>query len=278
MLPQIDINICTDCQLCVKDCVAKAIVSDSKFIIGKKCILCGHCAAICPVEAITIDSKSGENILKLPKEMPALVESLIKGRRSVRHYKEDSISRETINKILETVNCSPTGTNSRMVGITVLDSKEKIHQLTDILMKHFEIITKVLMNKITYPFLMMILGREKTKKIFSYKKLISHYWQGENILTHDAPLLLIFHGHHKSSCPDQDSIIAATTAVYFAESLGIGTCFNGFLVIGIKTCRKARRFLKLPAGHRVYETFTAGYPKFTYKRAVIRNDLKANFV
>ena len=45
------------------------------------------------------------------------------------------------------------------------------------------------------------------------------------------------------------------------------------LVIGINTCKKARKFLNIPKGHKIFETFTAGYSQFSYKRYTIKEDL-----
>ena len=278
MIPIIDKTICTDCQLCVKDCIANAISEERKNINEDRCILCVHCVAICPVEAISINGTSVNDIPKQTEEMPRLLESLIKGRRSVRNYIDKPVSRDEIEKIVNTANYSPTGTNSRMVGITVLDSREKINELSDIIMRHFKTVTRLVLNPVTLPILYIILGRTKTRKLFSYKKLIAKYWSSDNILTHNAHLLMIFHASQKSSTPSQDGVIWSTTAMYYAESMGLGTCFNGFLVIGINTCKKARKFIGLEKGHKVHETFTAGYPQFFYKRSVEKNDLNVNFV
>ncbi|MDA3811556.1 MAG: nitroreductase family protein [Spirochaetaceae bacterium] len=278
MYPIVNLEKCTDCQLCVKDCVAEAIDKRTKEIFKTKCIHCGHCTVICPVEAIRIDGESGEVLNPISDNLSEDFESLIKNRRSIRFYKKTPVQREKIYKIVETVNCAPTGTNSRLVGMTVLDSQEKINHLSDIIMSHFDKITKILLNGITYPFLMLLMGSEKTKKLFSYQRIISSYNRENNILTHDAPLLFIFHSHKKSSVPAQDAVIWATTAMYFAESMGIGTCFNGFLVIGINTCKKARKYLNIPKGHKIYESFTAGYAEFSYNRGVLRKDLNVNFV
>ncbi|MBI9099787.1 MAG: nitroreductase family protein [Spirochaetaceae bacterium] len=247
-------------------------------ILQHKCILCSHCSAICPEGAVTIEKETGEEFSSLNEGFPDNLRHLIKMRRSIRFYKNDPISREVINNIVNTVNHAPTGTNSRGVGMTILDSREKVNELTDILMSHFDMITRILLNFITYPFLVLILGKVKTGKLFSYKKLISKYWEGDNILTYNAPLLMIFHAHRKSSAPAQDGVIWATTAMYYTESMGIGTCFNGFMVIGINTCRKARKFLKLKRNQKIYETFTAGYPRFSYKRSAVRTDLNVTFI
>ncbi len=278
MLPVLDTNKCNSCKLCVKNCVAKAINESTIEINEKKCILCGHCTAICPSDAVTIDGIFGDTIESLPEGFSSQLESLIINRRSIRNYTDGEIPRELVEKIVNTVNCSPTGTNSRKVGITVIDSREKIKALSDIIMKHFDIVTKVLLNFVTYPFLVLFLGKSMTEKLFSYKKAIYKYWEGNDILTHKAPLLFIFHSNKGATSPDQDTVIWATTALYFAETLGLGTCFNGFLVVGINTCKKARKFLNIPKNHKIYETFTAGYPLYKYKKGIIRDDLMVNYV
>jgi len=278
MIPHISKEKCTNCLLCVQECVAGAIKEETMEVTSHRCILCSHCAAICPEEAITINGAAGETFAPISTAISDEMESLIKKRRSIRNYREEPVSKDEINRILSTVVHAPTGTNSRKVSITVLDSREKIDQLSDIIMAHFDKLTKLLLNTFTLPFLILFLGRKKTKKLFSYKRLIGKYGKGKNILTHDAPLLMIFHVDRKSSTPGQDGIIWATTAVYLAESLGIGTCFNGFLVIGLNSCKKAREYLGIPNGNKISETFTAGYSKYTFKRAAVREDLKVTFI
>ncbi len=170
MIPVIDLNKCTDCRLCIEDCISKAIISETKKIICRKCNLCGHCAAVCPEGAVTIEGKTGEEINSLPKDFPIYFDTLVRKRRSVRNYKNQNVTEEHINKILNTTVHAPTGTNSRKTAITVLDSREKLIKLTDIVMDHFRKITKVLFNPFTYPFLILLLGRKKTNKGFRYKK------------------------------------------------------------------------------------------------------------
>lgn len=266
--PVIDKKICTNCLLCSYDCISRAIDPETLLINDQRCNRCGHCIAICPDNAITARGGKSEE-LSLPND--SLIEGLsriVKMRRSVRHYKENPVPREIIERIIDDAIHSPTGTNSRKTGITILDSREKIQELNDIIMAHFDFLTKMLINKLTYPFLLIFFGRKKTLQVISYKKQISRYWKGENILTHNAPLLMVFHGDTKASTPQQDGLIWATTSMLLAESHGIGTCFNGFLVLGINSCRKARKYLKMPSNRRVFETLTAGYSKYNYRRTV----------
>lgn len=276
--PIIDKSLCTECRLCIIDCTAKAINREKIEIIRPKCINCGHCIAICPVAAVSLNGDTGLSLEEPDDSYFNSWGNLVKMRRSIRHYEDRPVDKEIIDKICDTVIHSPTGTNARKTGITILDSREKITELNDIIMRHFETVTKWLFNPLTYPFFRLFIGKEKSDKVFSYKRLIPQYFQGKNILTHDAPLLMIFHGETSASTPEQDGIIWATTAMYTAESLGIGTCFNGFLVLGINTCSKARKYLGLTKGRKVYETFTAGYGKYTYKRTVPVRDKDVTYI
>lgn len=275
--PVIDKKKCIKCLLCVDDCTAKAI-NPQNYNINNRCIRCGHCIAICPENALSARGAKSEELCAPSKSLSDDLSRLVKLRRSVRHYEDNSVPRDLIERIIDDVIHSPTGTNSRRTGITILHSREKIQELNDIIMAHFDFLTKILINKMTYPLLRLILGRKKTKQVFSYKKQIPRYWKGENILTHDAPLLMIFHGDSKASTPEQDGLIWATTAMILAESHGIGTCFNGFLVLGINSCRKARKYLDLPPKRKVYETLTAGYSKYKYRRTVPRERENVRFV
>ncbi|MBB6478598.1 nitroreductase family protein [Spirochaeta isovalerica] len=238
-------------------------------LIEKKCILCGHCYAICPAGAITVPGYPSKESLNR-NDVPNSLEKLLTMRRSIRHYKNQSVPRDLLDRIIDTVIHSPTGTNSRKTGITILDDRKKIVELSDIIMTHFRTLTKILLNPATYPILLLFLGKEKTRKIFAYKRLIPKYFSGKDILTHDAPVLMLFHSSKKASTPEQDALIWATSAMLLAESHGLGTCFNGFLVLGLRSCAKARKYIGLPRGRQIYETFTAGFPLYRYKRPVPR--------
>ncbi len=88
MLPVLNINKCTKCNLCYKNCTANAIENETIIFNENRCILCGHCAVICPTEAITINGKVGESTDKLPENIADHINTLIRSRRSIRHFKE----------------------------------------------------------------------------------------------------------------------------------------------------------------------------------------------
>ena len=53
---RVNTETCIGCGMCEKDCLASAIrVEDSKAKVKMKCMECGHCVAVCPVGAVTMD-------------------------------------------------------------------------------------------------------------------------------------------------------------------------------------------------------------------------------
>ncbi len=271
-VPIIDLQKCTRCGLCVKDCFFNAIDKEKMNIIEKKCSLCGHCIAVCPVNAVSSDSISIEQINKVSDGFKFDFINLVRSRRSVRHYREEHVDDKIVADIVDVLNYTPTGTNSQATYVTVINSQQKIRDLSFKMMRFFHTFSKVFFNPITFPIFCVFLGVSLTKTIFRYRaRLKKSLNENKDILTHNAPMVMIFHADTKrSAVPEQDAIIKATVGLYYAESLGLGTCFNGFLVKGFNASRKLKEIAGIPLNHRVYETFTAGYPDIKYQRTFCR--------
>ena len=257
-------------------CVARAIDPDSMRISQTRCIRCSHCSAVCPTAAVhwpTADGEAtcGEALQSLTADTALELETVIKRRRSMRHYTGEVLSQSMIDRIVAVTNHAPTGTNSRRVTITVVNDPRTMQEISDIAMRYFRRLATLILNPLTVPFILLFAGRRRLRRLRGYRRQIDRYFGGHNILTHGAPALFVFSADRRSSCPSEDALIWATTANLYAESLGLGTCYNGFLVRAARMHRPLRRRLGLPEGHTVFETFTAGYPAVAYQRAAYRD-------
>ena len=60
----IDNAKCVGCGACVKDCVASALyLEDGKARFREGCIECGHCFAVCPVDAVDMPGYDNKVIM-----------------------------------------------------------------------------------------------------------------------------------------------------------------------------------------------------------------------
>ncbi len=282
----IDTKKCNGCGKCVSVCKDFSIelkngkvTHSSAAVFG--CIGCGHCMAICPHEAITITGReiSPDDLFNLA-ELPASASftdllSLFKKRRSIREFQKKEIEKELIEKILEAARTSPMGLPPSDVNVLIFDSFEKnkifaadfCRYLND--MKWF--VSDWFLG-IMRPFW----GKENDEMFRGFvKPLFKIYTEnienGVNLVSYDAPLAMYFYGSPYTD--PADPIVAATTAMYAAESLGLGTCMLGGIHPLIQSGRKARKFrekhgIKFASREGLFVIF--GYPAVKYSKGIRR--------
>ncbi len=136
----IDIDSCTKCKACVRDCVAQLYLLESDQLEFREnheevCIECGHCVAVCPVNIIQLKNSPVEDVIELAdlSELPNFESllSLVKTRRSIRRFKDEPVSKELIEKILQLARYSPTGANEENVYYTVVKDPELLAKFSD---------------------------------------------------------------------------------------------------------------------------------------------------
>jgi nitroreductase/NAD-dependent dihydropyrimidine dehydrogenase PreA subunit len=276
-LIEFDVSKCTRCGLCVQVCVGKVIHPETGSADRAHCIRCGHCLAVCPESALSLGGVRGEPIAARSID-PEAFEGLVRSRRSMRIFREGDIPRAVIDRILALLAYAPTGTNSRAVGVTVLATRPRVEEFVAAVMGFFTRAASILDNPVLRPFLGLALGRQTARKaLSSARRYLSRYGEGKDILAHGAPCVLVFHAPRSASTGEQDSVIAATTAALHAETLGLGSCFNGFIVYGLRSSRALRRGIGIPKEDRAYSSLLLGYPGLAYRRIPPREPERASF-
>ena len=72
----------------------------------------------------------------------------------------------------------------------------------------------------------------------------------------------------------EDCSYAAYHLVLASETLGLGTCFIGYITAAAGRHRAVREAVELPAGHQVYSTVAIGYSAEKFVRLVPRQPAK----
>lgn len=282
----IETDKCSGCGKCVAVCKdfgltlvdGKVQASETPFF---GCIGCGHCMAICPNEAISIRGRtlSPDDLFDLPAiESTADYDrlfALFQRRRSIREFADRNVEPELIEKILEAAQTSPMGVAPSDVNVLVFDTKEKNRRFAE----DFCIYLKSIRWFVSGWFLMLMrpfwgktndeLFRKFIKPCFNI--YIDEMKKGVNLLNYDAPLAIYFYG--SPYVDPADPIVAATTAMYAAESLGLGTCMLGVIHPLLQYGGKAKKFrkkygIKYPSREGIFVIF--GYPSVKYEKGLKR--------
>lgn len=265
----VDHEKCIQCGQCALDCVVRIISMDGGYptIAPEKessCLECQHCLAVCPTGAVSVLGKDPEESVSLAGNLPAPeeVEILMKGRRSVRRYRDENVKPEVMQRLLDVSCHAPTGVNFRQVLYTVVDDREIMAELRRETMEGLGRLWRA--GK-------MPPGRE-------YFTDCVRAWEEEGIDTiyRGAPHLIIASAPRDCPTPEADCLIALAYFELFAQSLGVGTVWNGLAKWTFtELVPELRARLGIPENHLIGYVMAFGMPDVRYHRTVQRGPAQA---
>lgn len=285
---------------------------------GKVCIACHDCQAVCPQEALVFPHfykveegrfaydfdypKVGQgfpNPLQLKEPVPLSeiddkltgVEKVLYRRRSVRVYKDQPVPKELVKRVIEAGRFAPSAGNCQGWKFVVVTDKKLLQDLSDSSLKFLSIFTKLYQGK--------GLGRTVLKKSLAFLKpnsidqrpmaaiqgsLMPKFGEGMMNCLFNAPvaIFLLKHSMHISE-PELGMGILGQNMVLAAHSLGLGTCYVGFVANALNldpiTKKKFSKRLGLEWPYNsVSIVITLGYPAVQVDKPVDREFPKVNWV
>lgn len=91
------------------------------------------------------------------------------------------------------------------------------------------------------------------------------------MICHHAPAVLLFHGPvSKAGMLEADANIWATYTTLYAQTMGLGSCFIGFIVKAFGKSGKHNHHFGIPTSNRIYAALVVGYPKVKYRQECSR--------
>lgn len=267
----IDKNICTLCENCIRICGSQTleIIDNSIVQISPGlCCSCGHCAAICPQNAITSNSKNERAFTVLNYNGELLeIEKLLIGKRSVREFTINEINKKILEKFIFYAEKAPSSSNARKREYYIITDKNKIIELEKAVLKKFNSL-----NKILNPFLINAvnlfnkkLGRDLLLVREDIQKLNKQFEKGNFPIFRNAPCVVCITAPKGAVQAKDDCIISQQYMMLYAQSLEIGSCIIGYAQYAHKSIEKV---LKIKKGYSVYAVAVFGYPKYIYKKEI----------
>lgn len=218
------------------------------------CIDCGHCMAVCPTGALSLktmpaaQSPPVHQDWRLPVER---VEHLLRSRRSIRTYTETIVPRADLQRLIEMARHAPSGHNRQPVHWLVLQEPAEVRRVAGIVIDYMRY---------------LLAEHPEQAAAVNLQRVVDGWGQGHDTICRGAPHVIVAH----APADERTAPAAGTLALGYLElaapSLGIGTCWAGYLNWAATMWPPMRDALQLPADHAPYGALLAGYPRFGYHR------------
>ena len=164
------------------------------------------------------------------------LEACIRGRRSVRAYTQEPVSKEQIEAVLEAGTWAPTGMHREPWKFIVIEDKQLIKYVSDE--------TKVLVRQMMPP-------------------LARQFSTEADIVCYNAPALILVCSEKDERWANLnllDSVLAAQNMFLKAYEIGLGTCYMGFVNF-LNNNPEAQKKIGVPENYSMMVPFIIGHPK-----------------
>ena len=254
-------------------------------VTGSHSMGCGHCEAVCPVDAIRVAAlehpfslSSGvvdSRWLEPGAYDTAQLVRLMLSRRSCRNYKDKAVDRLVLEDLVKIGTTAPSGTNAQLWTFTILATRQEVIRLGEQIAGFFRELNRMAGK----PWLRLF------AKIFGKKELEKYYhryfetvrqglllWdrEGADTLFHNAAAAILVGGKKSAGTPMEDALLASMNIMLAAHSMGLGSCMIGFAVEAIKRDKKIRNLLQIPDDEGVYAVIALGHPAEKYRKTGLR--------
>lgn len=265
-LVTIDREKCNQDGICVSECPARILVMDRDEGVPvpspefeEYCIRCGHCVAVCPVGALRLDWLDPENCQKMNKDLaltPEQAEQFLRGRRSIRSFKEKTVPRNILEKLLEVACSAPSAKNKQPWHWIVVQEPKEVRRLAGLVVEGMR----------------AFLDSDPDEgKIRGYHRVVAAWDSGIDRVCREAPHLLIVHAEQDWTFAPEDTALALSLLDLYATSIGLGVCWGGYIYKAINAFPPLFEALGLPKEHLAFGAVMVGYPKFKYQCIPVRD-------
>ncbi len=229
------------------------------------CNDCGHCVAVCPHGALSHERVPVDDSPVIEKDLVINETQMIqflRSRRSVRHFKNQPVEKEKIQRLIEIARYAPTGSNSQLVEWQVFTDSDKIKEL----------------GALTVEFMRPIVKDMGDHPYAGIMNMIVAAWDiGFDAVLRSAPAVILASAPKVAMTGQEDIVLALSYFELAATKFGFGTCWAGMVQNALKASKELKEAIHLPDGHIHHYPMMLGYTKPKYFRLPERKSPKINW-
>ena len=287
---QIDREKCISCFACHDVCRGNVFERTSNGENGSiaasfsdQCCQCGYCLAVCPSDAISHPQVSKDAFEKLPPVQvePEALENLMFSRRSTRCFQDREVPEAVVERLLDVAIHAGSGANLQLEHIIVVSNRSFLYELEEQAihafwkggMRFFK------PKGVLVALLKKVFGSELAGSYQIYHQFIRK-WAGQGEYKgkafYHAPLMIVFHGKKMDKINQANCAVAIRNMELLAVSLGLSTCWSGWLTGAAGMSGKINKMLGLDRSRAIGGALMVGYPKYkpAYKLSRDKRDVR----
>ncbi|OPY09359.1 MAG: Coenzyme F420:L-glutamate ligase [Syntrophus sp. PtaB.Bin001] len=257
---EIDLEKCKRDGICAAVCPLNLItISEDKLPVPidkaeKQCVRCGHCVAVCPYGAFSLNVMAPEQCVPVNTSLLPSAEQarqFLTTRRSIRVYKKQPVARETLEDIIDIARYAPSAVNIQPVKWLVVKDAAEVNRMAGLVIDWMRTVIE---------------NDPELAKGLGMKRFVSDWEDGKDRICRGAPHIIAAYANAALPVSQSSCTIALTYLELASFSKGLGACWAGFFTRAAELHPPLKQILNLPEGHQVFGAMLIGYPQYRYYR------------
>lgn len=267
--------------------------ADKAVVTGSQSLNCGHCAAVCPTEAIQVAALDPElarfaNFSADHRWLPhgsfdtAALVNLMGSRRSCRNFTDQPVDGTLLEDLVKIGINAPSGSNCQPWTFTILPDRRAVVTLARSVGVFFRK-TNRMAEKAWLRRGLKWLGRPELEAYYqeyyaTVEQGLEQWERGKrDLLFHGAPAAVVVAADKDASCPAEDALLATGHMLLGAHSLGLGTCLIGFVIEAMRRDKTIARSLGIPDREIPCAVMAVGWPDEAYRQVAGRKPVMIRY-
>ncbi|MBN1413144.1 MAG: nitroreductase family protein [Spirochaetales bacterium] len=250
----LDKSRCTRCGVCIKRMKGYCISERDGYPVFNYalCNTCQKCVAVCPAQAITVNNIHAEKIKVVASVNPVDMLALMEQRRSTKIFASKPLPEGILKQIVSTAKYAPN--QNKNIRLIVIDDKKLIAKIDANALSFVRFFYRLLFGfkPLTLFFKLFAKGLDEIKRKMEYELQTTNW-----VVKPNTQAIVIAVGDKKVPVTGSSAHHLLAAMIYYAESLGVGSCLMDSLLYTLKTNGRLRK--QLGIRKNVLGVLTLGY-------------------